>query len=173
MDKKTARKTGLANRAAISAEARKEKDTAIQKQVIEKIRDLKTVGCYVSFNDEADTSLIRQYCYETGKVLAVPKVDGNTLVFHRILSDSDLEKGCFGVMEPVLDDPVDPSKIDFMIVPLSSFDVKGNRTGYGKGYYDRILGRCRHTAGIAYAEQKTDLIEADPWDIALDEIIYA
>ena len=173
MDKKTARKTGLANRAAISTESRKEKDAAIQKQVIEKIRDLKTVGCYVSFSDEADTSLIRQYCYETGQVLAAPRVAGNTLVFHRIRSDSELEKGCFGVMEPEHDDPVDPSEIDLMIVPLSSFDAKGNRTGYGKGYYDSILGRCRHTAGIAYAEQKTDLIEADPWDIPLDEIIYA
>ena len=173
LDKKTARRKGLESRAAIPEETRKEKDLLIQSRVIEKIRNRNVIGCYVSMNDEADTSLIREYCYENGKILAVPKVTGKTLVFHRIESDEELKEGCFHVREPYKDRPVQPEDIDFMIVPLSSFDSSNNRTGYGKGFYDSVLERCPYKAGIAYEEQRADHIEADPWDIPLDEIITA
>ena len=172
LDKKSARKYGLARRAAIPLDLRAEKDRAIQKEIISMIEPVQTVGCYVSMKDEVNTWGILQDCLDKGKSVAVPKVTGNTLVFHRIRSFGDLKEGTFGVREPYRDDPVEPEDIDFMIVPLSCFDEKGNRTGYGKGYYDSILKRCPYKAGIAYSEQKTDQIEPDPWDIPLDTVIY-
>nr|MCU0396414.1 5-formyltetrahydrofolate cyclo-ligase [Chitinophagaceae bacterium] len=49
----------------------------------------------------------------------------------------------FGVEEPLTGKPVDPGMIDLVFVPLLAFDKKGYRVGYGKGYYDRFLKRCR------------------------------
>jgi len=45
-----------------------------------------------------------------------------------------------GIAEP---DPkqhqeISPQNIDWVIIPLLAFDEKGNRVGYGKGYYDRF-----------------------------------
>ena len=85
----------------------------------------------------------------------------------------DLEEGHFHVREPKTDIIVGPEETDVMIVPLSAFDEQGHRTGYGRGYYDTILRRCRHTVGAAYSGQKTDEIETDPWDVDLDEVVYA
>lgn len=173
LDKNTARKRGLTARAALSREERKEKDARITKQVIEKIGDINVIGCYVSMKDEADTHEIITWCLAHNRTVCVPKVEGNTLVFHKIQSLDELAEGTFGVMEPLRDDPISPEQIGFMIVPLSAFDEKNHRTGYGRGYYDSILKRCAYKAGIGYAEQKCEEIQCDPWDVRLDEVIYA
>ena len=33
-------------------------------------------------------------------------------------------------------------KIEVVFIPLLAFDKKGNRIGYGKGFYDRFLSEC-------------------------------
>ena len=172
MDKKSARRYGLDARAALRPEERSSKDERITARVISLIRDMKTIGCYVSMKDEADTYSILNWCLENGKTVAVPKVRGGTLEFHAIGSLDDLKQGCFGVMEPCRGRMIQPEETDIMLVPLSCFDNENNRTGYGKGYYDSVLGRCKRKTGIAYAEQKTDRIECDPWDVQLDHVIY-
>lgn len=122
--------------------------------------------------EEAETDMLIRHCLEQGKRVCVPKVCGRTLVFYRIMSEDDLHPGVFGVMEPETGETVEPEDIDIMFVPLSAFDGAGNRTGYGKGYYDSVLSRSRLKVGLAFAEQMCEDIEADPWDIPLDEIIY-
>ena len=34
-------------------------------------------------------------------------------------------------------------KLDVIFVPLLAYDEKGNRIGYGKGFYDRFLANCK------------------------------
>lgn len=170
-DKKTARRNGLKARSRLSEAERHQKDERIRLRVIEKIAPYEVIGCYVSMKDEVSTIAILEWCFLHGKTAAVPKVTGDSLVFHRIHGFDDLAPGTYGVLEPVKDDPVPVEDIEFMIVPLSAFDGYHNRTGYGKGYYDSVLKRCRHSVGLAYDVQKTDLIITDPWDVRLDEII--
>lgn len=49
----------------------------------------------------------------------------------------------WGISEPAGENISDPSVIDLVLVPLLCFDDFGDRVGYGKGYYDRFLARCR------------------------------
>ena len=37
----------------------------------------------------------------------------------------------------------DHDQIDVVFVPLLIFDKQGHRIGYGKGYYDRFLSKCK------------------------------
>src|SRR6478609_4981263 len=53
-----------------------------------------------------------------------------------------METNALGISEPVEEIPIAESEIDIVLVPLLISDYKGNRIGYGKGYYDRFLMRC-------------------------------
>ncbi len=56
---------------------------------------------------------------------------------------SDLEVGQYKIMEPKtnLKKMNDFEKLDIIIVPGLVFDRYGMRYGYGKGYYDSLLGK--------------------------------
>ena len=72
---------------------------------------------------------------------------------------------------PKTNTSIDLKSLDCMFVPLSSYDLNGNRTGYGKGYYDSILDQCKLKVGLAYHIQKVDLIEKESHDVRLDFVI--
>jgi len=47
------------------------------------------------------------------------------------------------IPEPAGSEIVAPEALDLVIVPLLCFDARGHRVGYGKGFYDRFLRKCR------------------------------
>ena len=63
-------------------------------------------------------------------------------------------------------------KIDVVFIPLLAFDQKGHRVGYGKGFYDTFLARCRPRTlkvGLSLFEPELGNIEdVHEKDIALD-----
>lgn len=70
----------------------------------------------------------------------LPKVCGQKLFICPFKKGDKLEKSaCFNVNEPCTE-PVDPNKLDLIIVPALMVDKNGYRLGYGGGFYDRFLG---------------------------------
>lgn len=173
LDKKIARAKGLQARALLSLKERSKKSHTACQEVISRIHAGMIVGCYVSVKDELDTSEILEFCFANNISVCVPKVVENTLQFYKIKSSHDLVPAPFGLLEPNVTEMIPVQKIDMMIVPLSSYDSKNHRTGYGKGYYDSVLGNCINKIGIAFQEQEVDQIDVEPHDVTLDEIIVA
>ena len=173
LDKKIARAKGLQARALLSLKERSEKSHTVCQEVISRIHAGMIIGCYVSVKDELDTSEILEFCFANNISVCVPKVVENTLQFYKIKSNDDLVPAPFGLLEPNVTEMIPVQKIDMMIVPLSSYDSKNHRTGYGKGYYDSVLGNCINKIGIAFQEQEVDQIDVEPHDVTLDEIISA
>ena len=171
MDKKTARKTGRESRSLLNQAEAGKKSSVIAQQLKTIVQDCGTVCCYVSVRDEVQTDELITWMLEKGIRVAVPKTVGRTLEFHEIRSLEELVPGTFGVREPRLERPVSIRECDLVIVPVCAFDERCSRAGYGRGYYDSVLSSAKHTVGIAYDVQKTDIIETDPWDIPLDMII--
>ncbi len=61
--------------------------------------------------------------------------------------------------------------IDVVFIPLLSFDYKGNRVGYGKGYYDRFLLNCKEEClkiGLSFFEEEQCVFDVEDTDISLD-----
>ena len=173
LDKKIARAKGLQARALLSLQERNQKSHTVCREVISRIHAGMVIGCYVSVKDELNTSEILNYCFEHNIAICVPKVVGNTLQFYKIKSYDDLVPAPFGLLEPKETEMILVQMIDMMIIPLSSYDSKIHRTGYGKGYYDSVLGNCINKIGIAFQEQEVDQIDVEPHDVTLDEIISA
>lgn len=110
-----------------------------------------------------------------GGPLCLPVVPGKAqpLIFRRWMGEA-LVPGPFGTSHPPDSQPqVIPS---VLIVPLAGFDRRGNRLGYGGGFYDRTLQLLRESApvvaiGLAFAVQELPAIPAEPFDQPLDMIV--
>lgn len=72
--------------------------------------------------------------------------------------------------------PCPISVIDGIVVPMTAFDTKNNRLGYGGGNYDRLLAEKMPTTiviGIAFHEQHVPIVPTEPHDQPLPRIIEA
>jgi 5-formyltetrahydrofolate cyclo-ligase len=81
-----------------------------------------------------------------------------------------------GIREPKINKiyEKDIDDIDIVIVPGAGFDNKGNRLGYGAGYYDKLLSKSKKkisAIALAFEEQIAEKIPAEPHDIKVDIII--
>ena len=107
--------------------------------------------------------------------VGVPVILGPALPleFHRWHPDMAMQPGAFGALIPVEAEIVNPY---IVIVPLAAFDGRGNRLGYGGGFYDRTLQLLRarrpiQAIGLAFAAQQTHELPTEPTDQPLDFVV--
>jgi 5-formyltetrahydrofolate cyclo-ligase len=184
-DKAKVRKHILCLRESIPADIRKQKDMAIASRLLALPEFIvsKSVLLYASFGSEIDTCNIIEHCLNKGVVVALPRVvrEHNRLDIYEIGGIADLVPGYRSIPEP-LPRPETQKKIDdidIVIVPGVAFDEACNRIGYGKGYYDKLLGSAAGPrnrlkpffAALAYEEQIVPSIYCGPYDINMDVVI--
>lgn len=131
----------------------------------------------VKFN-EVDTSIIYNGIWHSFPdiVTTAPRVDHeNGQLDHLAFTpDTVFADNRWGISEPVADAPVAESAIDMTLVPLLCFDLYGHRVGYGKGFYDRSLARCRpdvRKIGLAYFGPVEQIDDIDGYDVRLDHVV--
>lgn len=108
-----------------------------------------------------------------GKRVALPKVAGTRLELFEISNyDTDVSPGAWGIPEPREPRPVGPGEIDLIIVPGAAFDCRGNRLGYGAGFYDKLLATFTGTTvALAFEAQIVAMVPADLHDIPVGVIV--
>ena len=100
-----------------------------------------------------------------GKIAILPQFDAATqnYVARRVQNLRDeIVAGQFRVREPKPDcEKIPLNKIDLVLVPGVAFDLRGNRLGRGRGFYDRLLAEIRGVkCGVAFDEQVVDEVPA-------------
>jgi len=116
--------------------------------------------------------MIRQTLAE-GKRVVLPKVTGKTLALVEIGNfDRDVSPGAWGILEPDSGKPVELKDIALVVVPGAAFDLRGNRIGYGAGYYDKLLAQYRGmTVALAFECQIVPDVPADSHDVPVRKIV--
>lgn len=125
---------------------------------------------------EADMRPLMNRLRARGARICLPVVlDRETIVFRELFAGAPLVETGFGTAGPGADAPVlDPG---VLLVPLSAFDARGHRIGYGAGHYDRAISRLRQKGrhpvliGVAFACQEVASVPAEPHDVALNAIL--
>lgn len=178
--KKNLRNKLLKKRDGIKPEEKKLKEAAIRKRLFAMVdfKVAKNILFYASFRSEVDTMASLKRTFKQRKKVAFPRVDEKKrkLILYRIKNVSELVSGYMGIPEPGITRgrKVNLKDIDVVIVPGAGFDVRGNRLGYGFGYYDKLLSKSkRHitTIALAFEEQIVPEVPNEKHDIEVDKIV--
>ncbi|MDP1562555.1 MAG: 5-formyltetrahydrofolate cyclo-ligase [Pirellulaceae bacterium] len=193
MNKREFRKQAIDLRATVTR--REEKSLAIWERLFTRFPwpDLGWVCSYVDIEPEVIT---RPYLQEridppayarsgsgspsNSAKLVVPYCLPQHLNLFHLRDWSQLTETKWGLQEPAphlrqAENLVEPNQIDLFLVPGVAFDRRGNRLGYGKGYYDKLLVQRRPdclAVALAFQIQIADEIPHDPaFDVPMDYIV--
>lgn len=137
----------------------------------------KNLALYASFKNEVITDDIMNHAVADKKNVYFPKIINRRqgLKFVRAAGKCDFEPGSYDIHEPVGKCEIaDIKDFDIVAVPGIAFDISGNRLGYGKGYYDRVLFDLKGHAvlvGLAFDFQVVESVPAEKHDVRMDVIV--
>jgi len=122
---------------------------------------------------EIETEFLLQILSGKDKNVILSRTDFETREMEHILLTDNLriQKNQWNIPEPINGFSVPENSIDVVFIPLLAFDSNGNRVGYGKGFYDLFLSKCKKDVikvGLSYFEQEDEIQDIYPNDIALD-----
>ena len=169
------RKEYLSRRRALSsASVLKASDIIFKKLIcLEEYVNAEDILIYSSCDNEVMTDKIIKNSLNENKNVFLPKcIDSRIMEFYKITGLSDLNRGMYGIPEPVGGDKYVNNEGSLCIVPAICFDKRGFRLGYGKGYYDRFLSRFSgFTVGIAIDEFILEKLPIIRTDISVKRIV--
>jgi 5-formyltetrahydrofolate cyclo-ligase len=118
------------------------------------------VACYVSRPDEPPTEDLCAQLREAGATLLLPRIDGETLVWIEITSDTTWVKNRWSIDEPA--GPAFDGTPAVWIIPGLAVDADGYRLGQGGGYYDRALENVHDDVPIIAILFEDEVLEEVP-----------
>lgn len=122
-------------------------------------------------NKEINTFPIIDHLFSMNKNVLVPKTIGLEMKTCQINQSTVWENGQFEIPEPKVCITFDPSNLEVIFVPLLICDKKGNRIGYGGGFYDRFLEKSNPKVikiGLNYFPSIENIDEVEATDIPID-----
>ena len=123
---------------------------------------------------EIETSFLINFCRKNMIRVFVPKVVGDTLISVEIFADTQFETNSWQITEPVSNEDSGVLDFDFVLTPLLYCDSKGNRVGYGKGFYDGFFGKISLKSlkiGVNYFSPDETIDDVWENDIPLDYLV--
>jgi len=176
MTKKEVREKYKRLRQQLSEEAIEEKSLSIANQLLK--LDIWSKSYFHLFltikeKQEVESEFILQVLQGRDKEVVVSRSNFETReMTHYLLTDSTkFEKSEYNIYEPINGLKVPNEMIDVVFVPLLAYDKKGNRVGYGKGFYDAFLAQCKLDVlkiGVSFFEPEEAIEDVLLTDIGLD-----
>lgn len=137
------------------------------------------VALYRTLPGEVQLKPWENYFLEQGWNLHYPRITdlkGGKMEFFRVESPqvSSFQPGPMGIEEPRSQQRISPTQLDLLLVPGLAFGPLGERTGFGRGFYDRYLPQVRPsvpTVGLAFDFQMIENLPQNPWDQKVHVIV--
>jgi 5-formyltetrahydrofolate cyclo-ligase len=125
---------------------------------------------------EVQTQYLLSILQGKDKDVVISKSDfGSGSMQHILLTDqTTILVNSYGIPEPLEGIEIRETQLDVVFIPLLCVDKFGNRIGYGKGFYDRFLQKCRPDVikvGLCFFEPVKEQIITSLTDVAIDVIV--
>lgn len=152
--KHTLRKSVRAARRAMGEDQRATSRTYLTERLIELVlsRGARSLSCFLPTTFEPDTRPFLAWAARQGIDTLLPssRPDGS-LGWIRPSGQGEV-RGAHSISEPIgeLLEPAAIKDVDLMLIPAAAVDIRGNRLGWGRGYFDRSLSLLNeHTSVYA------------------------
>lgn len=176
--KKELRKQVIQRRTKLNPSYQKIANEKIIQNIIDSYEYQKSsiIFTFIGKKGEIDTRKLIIDAVERGKVVGVPRVyPGNVMKVHRFKSFEELIMSKLHILEPAATSPsIEISSIDLTILPCVTCNIKGDRLGYGGGYYDRFLSTAGNRS-LSYlpcfSQLQVDQIPLEENDMQADVVV--
>ncbi len=173
------RKRARAVRAAVPESAAVERSRAIVERLcnLEVVQAARTIALFDAMlaKREVDARALDPWARARGAAVVYPSMDRAswTMAFRDPGDPARMTDRGFGFAEP---DPsiAEVDAIDVIVTPALLVDGRGNRLGYGGGFYDRALARYRpHAVAVCvvYPFQLAADLPTGPGDVPVDIVV--
>lgn len=178
MTKAEIRKKYLAKRKALSQEEIETLSKMIFQTFVKYFKPSanQKIHCFfpLKSKNEVDVTVLINYFHSLNAQVFVPKVVGNEMISVEVKSGTILKNNAWGIPEPESNEDAEIKDYDFVIVPLLYADAKGNRVGYGKGFYDNFFSTINPDVikvGVNFFEPNETVDDVWGNDIPLDYLV--
>lgn len=182
MTKSELRKNYLAKQTSLTPSERDKKSLAIADLFFQKtdLSNTRFLHCFIAIQkfNEIDTSIIfeRLWVEYPNITTVVPRVNFTTGEMESLVFGHETEtvRNAWDIHEPTHNEYVLTREIDVVLVPGLAFDRAGHRVGFGKGFYDRFLAKCRPDClkiGLSYFDLVESISDAGEYDVPLDLVV--
>jgi 5-formyltetrahydrofolate cyclo-ligase len=108
--------------------------------------------------------------------ISVPRINNQTSTIESFYFEGreQLERNTWDILEPKQGISTPIEKIDAVLVPLLAVDPRGNRVGYGRGFYDKFLKACPENTqkiGLSLFPPVDSIEGLGPHDLPVDVIV--
>ena len=112
------------------------------------------ISGFLPIHSEIDARPLMAELRKMGAQLCLPAVISKTeIIFRKFDRQGELIPAGFGTLAPPKDTAIlDPQ---IMLVPLSAFDARGHRIGYGAGHYDRAIAKLIDRGVVGTSDKDT------------------
>ncbi|RED98877.1 5-formyltetrahydrofolate cyclo-ligase [Marinoscillum furvescens] len=130
----------------------------------------------IARNNEFDTWPLLKHLVSEGIKVVVSATDFERETMNHFIYTDDLvfEEDRFAIPTPKSGRTANVMEIDTVLIPLLAADKKGNRIGYGKGYYDRLLAEMSPEVlkiGVSLSPPFDEFPFVESHDVAMDVLV--
>lgn len=125
----------------------------------------------IAQNHEINTFPLIEELFSRNKRVVVPKVKDGDLLNCEIHKDTEFEIARFNTLEPKEFHTLNHQLIELVFTPMIVCDKRGNRVGYGGGFYDRWLAQFEKMPikiGLNFFPPVDEIQDVAKWDVRLD-----
>lgn len=176
MDKKALRSLYKKHRSALTPDQIQSLSLAIANQCLRlNIWDKTFYHLFLTIEEkqEVNTQYLMQILMGRDKEIIISSCDFDSMQMQSYLltEETKIKKNNFNIPEPISGPRFEDTKIEVVFIPLLAYDEKGNRIGYGKGFYDRFLARCNPDTikvGLSFFPPESEIEGVSDNDVKLD-----
>lgn len=127
----------------------------------------RSIAAYLPASDEPNVRKWLNWAHEGGLRVLFP-ISRDDGLLDWVAGDGESEReGSTGWPEAVGEvlSPIAINDVDLIIVPAAAVDATGMRMGWGRGYYDRMLGSMEHSPPVYAVVFDNELVDSVPTEV--------